>query len=128
MLLSADSKVKGRFDAAGYLDAKLSKAARRDDSEHEIAYTYSVTPGEQYKLAAVKTSGMIAEQQAEFEKTWKLAPGQPYDGDYVLVVIRKLAGNKLFQGNAFKLETAADRAMHTATITVAVVKAGARPS
>ena len=128
MMLSAQARVKGRFDAAGYLDAKLSQSDRKDDATHEIAYTFSVNPGEQYKVAGVKTSGMNAEQQTDFDKTWKLGAGQAYDGDYVKTFVKKATGDRPFQGYAFKSETAADRATHTATITISVVKAGARPS
>jgi len=54
-LLSTVARAGGRFASVGYLDAKISVDPQKDDAHHEVAYKFSVTPGEQYRFASVKT-------------------------------------------------------------------------
>ena len=99
-LMQTELAESARFSAVGYLDAKVSAKGQKDEARHEIAYTFDAVPGEQYRVASVKTPGLSAEQQAEFEKVWTLSPGQFYNAEPVRAALQKLASNKVFQGYA----------------------------
>lgn len=128
MLLSTISKVGERYAAAGYLDAKVSVEPRKDDAHHEIAYTFGVLPGEQYRLGSVKAENLNADQQAEFNKDWKLAPGDVYNQDTARASVFKMASARAFQGFTPKMNRAADPKTHLVTVTVSFVRGGERPS
>jgi outer membrane protein insertion porin family len=128
MLLSTISKVGDRYAAAGYLDAKVSVEPQKDEAQHQIAYTFGVVPGEQYRVGSVKAENLNAEQQAEFDRNWKLAPGDVYNQDIARASVFKMASARAFQGFTPKMNRVADPATHLVAVTVSFVRAGSRPS
>jgi len=128
MLLSTISKVGDRYAAVGYLDAKISAEQNKDDAHHEIAYNFSVIPGEQYRVGSVKAENFNAEQQAELNRDWKLAPGEIFNQEVALSPLKKMASSKAFQGFTPKINRVADPKTHLVAITVSLVRAGSRPS
>jgi outer membrane protein assembly factor BamA len=128
MLMSTISKVGDRYAAVGYLDAKVSVEPQKDDARHEIAYTFGVVPGEQYRVGSVKAENLNADQQAEFDKDWKLAPGEIYNQDMARASVFKMASARVFQGFTPKLNRVADPKAHLVAVTVSFVRTGSRPS
>ncbi len=126
-LLSTVAKAERRFAAAGYIDAKMSVEPRKDEARHEVAYNFSVTPGEQYALASVKTLNLSADQQAEFDRNDKLVPGKPYNEDEVRVLIQKLMTLRPFQGYEPHFGRMANPKTHLVTITFSFTRQGSRP-
>jgi len=127
-LLNSVAKAEGRFAAAGYIDAKISVEPAKDETRQEVAYTFSVTPGEQYTLGSVKTLDLTADQQAEFDKYDKLVPGQPYNEDAVRALIQKLMTLRAFQGYAPHFQRLGNPKAHVVTVTLSFVRPGSRPS
>ena len=127
-LLSTVARAKDRFEAVGYLDAKVTVDAKKDEAKHEMAYTFAVVTGEVYKVGAVNISALNADQQADFNKVWKLAPGDVYNGDAPRIFLQKSGSLKAFQGFTPKFNRVGDPKTHLVTITVSVAKGIARPS
>ena len=50
------------------MDAKISVDVTKDPVAHVVAYSFTVTPGEQYHVASVSTSGLTAAQDAEVKE------------------------------------------------------------
>ncbi|MBB5057880.1 hypothetical protein HDF16_002586 [Granulicella aggregans] len=64
--------------------------------------------------------------EAEFDKVWKLAPGQFYNEEPVKTALQKLASNKAFQGYVPRPGLAPNSQSHLVIVTISFVK-GARP-
>jgi outer membrane protein insertion porin family len=56
----------------GYMDVIIKADPKEDAAAHTVAYTVTVTPGEQYRLAKVTAEGLDPTAQADFEKYFKL--------------------------------------------------------
>jgi hypothetical protein len=121
-LMRTEAAETARFQSVGYLDAKVSSRGQKDEGRHEIAYSFEAVPGEQYKVASVKTPGLSAEQQAEFDKVWKLAPGQFYNAEPIGAALQKLASNKAFQGFVARPELQKNPQTHMVVVTISFVK------
>jgi outer membrane protein assembly factor BamA len=117
-LLSSKASVERRFGAMGYLDAKLAVMSKKDDATHQIAYSFAVVPGDPYTMAGVKTTGLNPDQQAEFNKAWKLAPGQIYNEDYVNAFLKTNPFMGVMQGYYVRPERAVDRKNKTVIVTI----------
>jgi outer membrane protein insertion porin family len=122
VLMRTENAEAARFQAVGYLDAKVSSQGKKDEAKHEIAYVFEAMPGEQYKVASIKTPGLSADQQAEFDKVWKLAPGQFYNSEPIGTALQKLASNKAFQGLVARPELQKILQTHTVVLTISFVK------
>lgn len=62
-----------------FLDAKASADMDRVPSNHTANYSFTFSPGTQYRLAAIDTSALPLELQHEFAASWHLAPGALMD-------------------------------------------------
>lgn len=67
------------YAARGYLEAKADATVNRDRSNHTMSYSFTFTPGAQFHLAAVDTSGLSSDLQQEFRGMWDVAPGAVCD-------------------------------------------------
>ena len=63
------------YSDQAFLDAKASAAIDRVLSNHTVNYTFTFSPGTQYRLAAIDTSALPLDLQREFAASWHLAPG-----------------------------------------------------
>lgn len=62
-----------------FLDAKTSADMNRIPSNHTANYSFTFSPGTQYRLAGVDTSALPLELQHEFAANWHVAPGALMD-------------------------------------------------
>lgn len=108
----------------GYQDAKISAPETRDPTNHTVSYTASVTPGEQYRVHAIKTTGLSPEQQKDFDATWKMVPGEFYDVDYSnqFLLARNLPKSLL--GYSGKWKAISDPNTHLVDLNIAFTKGG----
>ncbi len=67
------------YAGRGYLEAKADATVNRDRANHTMSYSFTFTPGAQFHLAAVDTSGLSSDLQQEFRGTWNVAPGAVCD-------------------------------------------------
>lgn len=68
------------FQGHGFLDAKSSVDATKDDSAHTVSYTFAVAPGEVYRMRDVLMSrDLTPDQKAQLTKAWKLPMGAVYE-------------------------------------------------
>ena len=63
------------YSDEAFLDAKVSAAVDRVLSNHTVNYSFTFSPGAQYRLAALDTSALPLELQHEFAAAWHIAPG-----------------------------------------------------
>jgi len=108
----------------GYQDAKVSAPEVRDRATHNVSYTASVTPGEQYRIHSIKTVGLSAEQQKDFDATWKMNQGEFYDLSYTdqFLLARTLPRSLL--GYSGKWKAVSDPNTHLVDLTLTFLKGG----
>lgn len=62
-----------------FLQAKASAAIDKVPSNHTVNYSFTFSPGAQYRLAAIDTSALPSDLQREFASLWRIAPGALVD-------------------------------------------------
>jgi outer membrane protein assembly factor BamA len=121
-LRTAESRLASPYRRLGYLDAEARVDAAKDPAAHRIGYTFILVPGEQYHVASVQTSGFTPEQQAEFEKSFHVAPNATL-GEEFSMQIGMLNQRRAFNGLRLQPRMDVDRKQHTVAITLSTARA-----
>jgi len=91
-LLRTRTALANSYSLRGYMAARTNIEPKTDRAAHLVSYTITVTPGEQYAFHAMTLSGVTEEQRQEFMSVWKMKPGMPYNGRYVLTFLHDNSG------------------------------------
>jgi len=85
----------------GYMDAVVDAAAVPDPATHQVAYTVTIDPGQQYHVKSIVVKGLPPTQQADFTAAFGLHPGDVYNEGYVgpFLVNNKVASLRGYVGN-----------------------------
>jgi outer membrane protein assembly factor BamA len=86
----AGSTLARVYSDRAFLDAKASATVDKIPSNHTVNYSFTFSPGTQYRLAAVDASALPADLQQEFAGLWHVAPGALMDKS-VLETLRQTA-------------------------------------
>ncbi len=118
LLLATTGHLKQSLESRGYFDAKVTYQDHKEPGSHTIGYAFSVDPGEQYKIKSVKTVGLNALQQGEFDQNWKLTAGSAYDAAYIGNFLRKNPNLASLQGYTASWTIATDAQAHTVEVVL----------
>jgi outer membrane protein insertion porin family len=124
-LLESLGKLEAAYRNKGYMDVVVTATPQLDDAAHQVAFTVAVIPGEQYKLRQVTPVGLSAAQQADFDKAWKLHPGDVFDEGYASSFLQMNSALQSFNGYSAKFKTIADPDTHTVELVMTFIKGGA---
>jgi outer membrane protein insertion porin family len=102
----------------GYMDVIIKADPKEDAAAHTVAYTVTVTPGEQYRLAKVTAEGLDPTAQADFEKYFKLKTGDIYDPTYVATFIKSNTALKSLATYTGTFKAYADPNKHTVELVL----------
>jgi outer membrane protein assembly factor BamA len=124
-LRTAESRLTGAYRTHGYLDADVHVDEVKDSAAHRIGYTLTPVPGDLYHVASVKTSGFTPDQQAEFERSFRVEPNAIFDSKFGMQ-IGMLNQQRAFAGTRIQPRMTQDRNQHTVVVTLVTVRAPAR--
>jgi len=123
-LRTAEARVTSVYRTHGYLHADVHLDAAKDQAAHRIGYTLTPVPGDLYHVASVQTSGFTPDQQAEFERTFRVETNAIFDSNF-LMHIGMLNQQRAFGGTRIQPRIAEDRNQHTVAVTLITVHAPA---
>jgi len=123
-LLESLGKLEAAYRSKGYMDVAVTATPRLDTTAHQVTFTIATFPGEQYKLRQVTPVGLSAAQQADFDKAWKLRPGDVFDEHYASSFLTDNTAMQSFNGYSAKFKTIADPDTHTVELIMTFVKGG----
>lgn len=102
----------------GYLDVVVKADPREDPAAHTVAYTVTVTPGEQYRVGKVTAEGLDPAAHADFEKNFLLKPGELYNPVYVAGFIKNNTALKSLATYTGTFKAYADPNTHTVELVL----------
>jgi len=110
----------------GYMDVVVQAAPAIDANAHQVAYTVSVTPGEQYRIHQVTTNNLDPAGQADFERGFLMKAGELYNPEYVRTFLIKNTALKALEEYSATYKAYADTNTHTVDLVVTFVRGGRR--
>jgi len=113
----AQNRLVGPYANSGYIDAKVDVDVAKDSAAHVVAYGFTVTPGEQYHVVSVSTSGLTPAQDAEVKKSFHPAPNAIFGQEFRMSAFQ-LNSNPVFRGTPLRLDSRVDRTQHTVAVVL----------
>jgi outer membrane protein insertion porin family len=102
----------------GYLDAYVDPSAKFDETAHTVAYALHAVPGEQYRLKSVTPNNLSPEALEEFQRAWRMKPGDIYNADYVQHLIDDNEDMKQLARYTASFQASADPQTHLVDLTI----------
>lgn len=125
-LLASLAPVTAAYHSQGYMDAYVDAAAARDAATHQVAYTVTVLPGEVYRLGSIHVTDLPAAPRADFDKAFRLHPGDVYDEVYVGSFLTNNTAVRSLDNYAAAFTASSDPATHLVELEIKFVAGGAR--
>jgi outer membrane protein insertion porin family len=112
----------GMLDAAyrrqGYMDVIVEAVPDANPSTHQVAYTVSIRPGEQYRIHEVTTNGLDPAAQADFDRGFTMKTGDLFNPDYIHDFFIKNPGLKALVPYGGSYKAYADPNTHTVDVVL----------
>ena len=75
--------VRDAYHARGYLECSIVSHPFFNEATHIVNYTLEIAPGPIYQMGTVQFDGAPEAMTVRLTRLWKIAPGQPFDENYV---------------------------------------------
>jgi outer membrane protein insertion porin family len=124
-LLDSLGKLEAAYRNKGYMDVVVTATPQLDAASRQVAFMVAAIPGEQYKLRRITPENLSAAQQADFDKAWKMHPGDIFDESYASSFLKNNSALQSFNGYSAKFKTIADPDAHTVDLIMSFIKGGA---
>ncbi len=108
----------------GYMDVVVDTAPSLDAVAHTVAYTVSVSPGEQYRVHEVTASGLDAAAKADFDRGWLMKEGELYDPEYAKSFLKQNTALRALEGYSAGFKAYADPNTHTVDLIITFARMG----
>jgi outer membrane protein insertion porin family len=112
----------GPLDAAyrrqGYMDVIAEAIPEVDATTHQVAYTVSVKPGEQYRIREVTAKNLDPAAQAEFDRGFLMKGGQLYNPEYLTGFMKNNTSLQSLVTYSFAYKAYADPNTHTVDLVL----------
>ena len=123
-LLKSLAKLQAAYRNKGYMDVVVTATPQLDTTAHTVAFTIAAIPGAQYTLSRVTPVNLSDAQRADFDRGWKLHPGDIYDEGYVTSFLKNNTALLSLAGLSASFKTVADPDAHTVDLTMTFAGAG----
>ena len=70
------------YRSHGYMIARVMPKPALDDEKSTVRYELVVAEGPQFKMGELEIRGLDSQATARLQASWKIAPGDPYNGEY----------------------------------------------
>jgi hypothetical protein len=95
-----------------------------DTAAHQVAYTVTLVPGEQYRVGTLTIVDLPPQQRQEFDAVWKLQPGTLYDPIYSANFLKNNSAPQSLAEYSASFTAEADPDTHLVNFTMTFFRAG----
>lgn len=102
----------------GYMDVIVEAAPMPDPATHQVAYTVTVKPGEQYRIHQVTTNNLDPAAKADFNRGFLMKTGELYNPEYVSGFLKMNTALHALEGYSASFKAYADPNTHTVDLVL----------
>jgi outer membrane protein insertion porin family len=124
LLLATLAPITSTYRNAAYLDVYVDATPVRDPATHTVAYTVTISPGEQYHLRSINMKGLPPDLRPDFDRTFPLKAGDLYNETAVLKYLVSHPEVKALAPYAGTFTAAADPATHQVDLAIQFITNG----
>jgi outer membrane protein assembly factor BamA len=89
--------IANAYQKRGFIDAAVRNRIILEDDTRMASWDVSIDEGAQYRLGKVIFAGLTERASQQLTRSWKLKPGEVYDGSYALDFMKEVAPAKLIE-------------------------------
>ena len=105
----------------GYADVIVVTAPAVDQAAATVGYTFTVTPGEQYRLHSITFENLTPSQRVELNRAWQMKAGDLFNPDYITHFLENNSALRSFDNTSASYKAIRDPAAHQVDLTVSFV-------
>jgi outer membrane protein assembly factor BamA len=117
-LLSTRARLTSAFANHGYLDARATFDATKDEAAHTMAYVFQTVPGVPYHMRNLQTNNMNTQQAQNAQSGWKIPPGAVFERVKLTEYLKQGTGAGLCGGRPASGTVVPDRAEHLVDVII----------
>jgi len=106
----------------GYMDVIVKATPAVDLATHLVAYTVSVTPGEQYRIHEITANNLDDAARADFDRGFLMKEGKLYNPEYVASFLKNNTALLALEGYSASFKAFADPNTHTVDLVINFVR------
>ena len=101
-----------------YMDVVIEAVPKADPATHLVAYTITVTPGEQYHIRQITANNLDPAARADFDRGFQMKPGDLFNPDYVNGFLRNNTALQALRDYSAGYKAYADPNTHTVDLVL----------
>ncbi|HEY9136675.1 MAG TPA: POTRA domain-containing protein [Terriglobus sp.] len=109
------------YHRQGYVDAAILPELKADTTNHTVAYTLTVSPGEVYHVGSIRAVGLSGKAQSDFDANWRMKPGVVWDSIYAEKFLQNNTALRSLAPYTGKIDSVAHPETHTVDVTLTFI-------
>ena len=118
VLLETLAPLDAAYRKQGYMDIVIKTSPTLDPATHQVAYTVTVVPGEQYRMKEITVKNLDALAQKDFDRGWLMKTGELYSPDYASTFLKKNTALQALAPYSASYKAYADPNTHTVDLVI----------
>jgi len=118
LLLQTLAPLDAAYRRQGYMDVIVKAAPTSDPATHQVAYTVTVVPGEQYRVHDLIANNLDPAARADFDRGFLMKPGELYNPEYVSGFLKNNTALQALARYSASFKAYADPNTHTVDVVL----------
>jgi outer membrane protein assembly factor BamA len=110
----------------GYMDVIMKTSPVIDAPTHQVAYTVTVVPGEQYRINEITVNNLDAAARKDFDCGFLMKSGELYNPEYATNFLKNNTALLALANYSASFKAYADPNTHTVDLVITFFRGGAR--
>jgi len=124
LLIETLAPLDAAYRRKGYMDVIVKAAPTADPATHQVAYTVSVIPGEQYRIHEVTANNLDDAARADFDRGFLMKAGEIYSPEYATNFLKNNTALRALDGYSATYKAYADTNTHTVDLVITFFRSG----
>jgi outer membrane protein insertion porin family len=124
-LMETLAPLDAAYRRQGYMDVSVRAVPTVNAAAHQVAYTVTVDPGEQYRVHEVTAKGLDPAAQADFDRGFLMKTGALYNPEYVSGFLKNNTALRALEGYSASFKAYAYPSTHTVDLVLTFVRGSA---
>jgi len=104
------------------MDVTVTATPSLNPAKHQVAYTVSVAPGEQYRIKELTVNNLDPAARADFDRGFLMKAGELYNPEYAATFLKKNTALRALEGYSASYKAIASPNTHTVDLVLTFVR------
>ena len=126
LLIETLAPLDAVYRKQGYMDVIVQAVPDANPATHQVAYSVSVKPGEQYRVREVTANNLDPAARADFDRGFLMKTGELYNPQYITSFLKKNTALQALANYSGTYKAYADPNTHTVDLVLTFFRGGTK--